>query len=173
LQTPRYKRDGKGILPQRKEKTRPDKREEMEIIFQDMVRPAAVSENNPFSLQKGLDSALRTGIKDFQNRDKQLESLIQITLIILAMHIKKGFELHEICGESVIIAEGEENIDFNNVIQMNASSALLWKKVKNKEFVPADLARLLLSNYEIDPTTAFRDAQEITAKWKSAGIVED
>lgn len=89
------------------------------------------------------------------------------------MHIKKGFELHEICGESVIIAEGEENIDFNNVIQMNASSALLWKKVKDEEFVPADLARLLLNNYEVDPNTAFRDAQEIAGEWKSAGIVED
>lgn len=50
------------------------------------------------------------------------------------MKIKKGFVLKDICGESIIVAEGKENIDFTKIISMNESSAFLWESVKDKEF---------------------------------------
>ena len=88
------------------------------------------------------------------------------------MHIKKGFILHDICGENIIIAEGKENIDFNNLINMNSTSAFLWKSVKDKEFLPEDLGNLLLNNYEVDQKTAYKDARDIVGEWEKAGIVE-
>ena len=45
------------------------------------------------------------------------------------MKIKKGFVLKDICGESIIVAEGKENIDFTKIISMNESSAFLWESV--------------------------------------------
>ena len=53
------------------------------------------------------------------------------------MKTKIGFNLRQICGENVIIAEGEENIDFSNIISMNESSAYLWKNIQDKEFSEA------------------------------------
>ena len=50
------------------------------------------------------------------------------------MKIKKGFVLKDICGESIIVAEGKENIDFTKIISMNESSAFLWESVKDKDF---------------------------------------
>ena len=88
------------------------------------------------------------------------------------MHTKKGFELRNICGESVVIAEGKENIDFNNIIEMNKTSAYLWKSVEGRDFSSENLARLLTDNYEVDYATAFHDAEEIAQKWIKAGIAE-
>ncbi len=89
------------------------------------------------------------------------------------MHTKKGFELHNICGESIIIAEGKENIDFNNIIEMNKTSAYLWETVEGKEFSSESLAQLLTDHYDVNYTTAFKDAKEVTSKWIKAGIAEE
>ena len=45
------------------------------------------------------------------------------------MRTKKGFKLREVCGEKILLAEGVENIDFSDIISMNASSAYLWEQV--------------------------------------------
>lgn len=60
------------------------------------------------------------------------------------MKIKKGFVLKDICGESIIVAEGKENIDFTKIISMNESSAFLWESVKDKEFDAETLKHLAL-----------------------------
>ena len=49
------------------------------------------------------------------------------------MKQKKGFNLRNVCGEQIIVAEGKENIDFSNIISMNESSAYLWQKLEGKE----------------------------------------
>ena len=41
------------------------------------------------------------------------------------MKAKKGFNLREVCGQHIIVAQGKENIDFSNIISMNESSAWL------------------------------------------------
>ena len=67
------------------------------------------------------------------------------------MKVKKGFNLREVCGEHIIVAEGDENIDFSNIISMNESSAYLWEEVQNRESFTVDsLVELLCNHYEID-----------------------
>ena len=58
------------------------------------------------------------------------------------MKAKPGFKLRSVCGENIIVAEGEENIDFSNIISMNESSAYLWQNVQEKEFSHEDLVKL-------------------------------
>ena len=50
------------------------------------------------------------------------------------MKAKQGFKLRNICGEYIIVAEGESNIDFSNIISMNETSAYLWENIQGKEF---------------------------------------
>ena len=89
------------------------------------------------------------------------------------MRTKKGFNLRSVCGEYIIVAEGEENIDFSNVISMNESSALLWKSLQQREsFTVDDMAALLISEYNIDRTTAFGDSSTLAAQWAESGIIE-
>lgn len=88
------------------------------------------------------------------------------------MRIKEGFELLDVCGEAVVVAHGKENIDFSRVINLNESAALLWRAVEGRDFVVADLVRLLLQEYEVEEDVALRDAEKIMQQWKEAGLAE-
>lgn len=88
------------------------------------------------------------------------------------MKTKKGFNLRQICGENVIVAEGEENIDFSNIISMNESSAYLWKNIQDKEFTEVELVKLLTEEYEVDEITAKQDVNALVKCWLNAEIIE-
>ncbi len=89
------------------------------------------------------------------------------------MKAKKGFNLRDVCGEQIIVAEGKENIDFSNIISMNESSAHLWKAVQQEPaFTNEQLAQLLTEQYDIDFETALEDAKTLSQQWIEAGIVE-
>lgn len=88
------------------------------------------------------------------------------------MKAKPGFNLRVVCGENIIVAEGEENIDFSNIISMNESSAYLWQNIQGKEFTHGDLVGLLTQEYEVDEATAMKDVKALTELWLQAGIIE-
>lgn len=88
------------------------------------------------------------------------------------MRIKKDFNLREVCGEYIIVAEGKENIDFCNIISMNESSAYLWKEIQDKDFDAEYLAELLTNQYDVDKETALKDTNNLVNQWIDAGIVE-
>lgn len=88
------------------------------------------------------------------------------------MKAKHGFSLRNVCGEYIIVAEGQDNIDFSKVISMNESAAYLWQAVSGRNFTAQTLAAMLMDEYEVDRDTAARDAKEIAAKWLEAGITE-
>ena len=89
------------------------------------------------------------------------------------MRAKKGFKLRNICGENIIVAEGKENIDFNNMISMNETSAFLWEQIEQKDNFDAEtLTELLLDNYDVDKETALNDASELIKQWLEAEIIE-
>ena len=88
------------------------------------------------------------------------------------MKAKNGFNLRTVCGENILVAEGEENIDFSNIISMNESSACLWNSIQGKDFEVKDLVYLLIEMYEVDEETATRDARLLVDQWKQAEIIE-
>lgn len=88
------------------------------------------------------------------------------------MKTKKGFNLRQVCGENVIVAEGAENIDFSSIISMNESSAYLWNSIQGKEFDKNNLVELLAQEYEVDADTAAKDVEALVAQWMKAGIIE-
>lgn len=88
------------------------------------------------------------------------------------MKAKPGFNLRVVCGENIIVAEGEENIDFSNIISMNESSAYLWQNIQGKEFTHEDLVGLLTQEYEVDEATALKDVKALTELWLQVGIIE-
>lgn len=89
------------------------------------------------------------------------------------MKVKNGFNLREVCGENIIVAEGDENIDFSNIISMNESSAYLWQEVQKLDnFTINTLTQLLCEQYEIDEETAKKDVTTLATQWAAAGIIE-
>lgn len=88
------------------------------------------------------------------------------------MKTKKGFMLRDICGEKILVAEGEKNIDFCNIISMNESSAFLWENIQEQDFDASLLAKLLMEEYEVDEETALNDSENLISKWLEVGIIE-
>ena len=95
------------------------------------------------------------------------------------MKAKKGFNIRNVCGQNIIVAEGKENMDFSNIISMNESSALRWNESQGKEFTVEDLAQILVGNYQSDDNTplpfeqALQDARTVSDQWREAGIILD
>lgn len=88
------------------------------------------------------------------------------------MKIKRGFELRDVCGESVVVAHGIENIDFSKIISLNETAAYLWKAMLNREFTEEDMAAALTKAYEVEADTALADAQKLAARWQEIGLLE-
>ncbi len=87
------------------------------------------------------------------------------------MKIKPGFNLRDVCGEFVIIAEGKDNVDFNKIITLNESSVVLWNAIKDKDFTVSDIADILMSEYEVDSETALKDSQRFVEILKNINII--
>ncbi len=87
------------------------------------------------------------------------------------MKIKEGFKLRNVCGESIIVAEGRENIDFSKIISLNESAAFLWTAVEGRDFSVQDMADLLANEYDVTPEAALADAKSLAEKWQEIGIV--
>ena len=88
------------------------------------------------------------------------------------MKIKTGFVLREMCGENIVTAEGMENINFNKLISLNSTAAVLWNALIGKEFTEEEMARLLVEEYGIDMELALKDSKALCTAWAEAGIAE-
>lgn len=89
------------------------------------------------------------------------------------MKTKKGFTLRSLGNEHILVAESIEMTDFNRMISMNESAAMLWKKIDGKDFDADTLINLLMENYDINRDVAERDVAALLKSWKEADIIED
>lgn len=90
------------------------------------------------------------------------------------MKIKEGFELQNVCGDYIIVAAGEENMDCTSLIELNETAAFLWSKLCDKEsFTVEDMTSLLLEEYDVEERIAREDSIKMAARWKEFGLTED
>ena len=87
------------------------------------------------------------------------------------MKIKDGYILREVPGYSVVVPVGEAAQNFNGMINLNESGAMLWRALENGA-TEEGLTELLLSEYDIDRAAAAADVNEFIGKMKSADLLE-
>lgn len=88
------------------------------------------------------------------------------------MRIKDGFQLQDVCGEFVVLAYGEQHLDFSKLIHLNESAAYLWRAVSGQDFTVESMAELLQQEYDVDAATAQSDCQAMIQQWQEQGLVE-
>lgn len=74
-------------------------------------------------------------------------------------------------GENVVIMQGTAGSDMTRIISLNDSSLLLWNKLQDKEFEVADVANILVEEYEIDTDLASQDAKAWVDKLAECGLI--
>lgn len=98
-------------------------------------------------------------------------------VVILAIHKNRmmktsaSFRLYSLGPDNALIGPGPERGQ-RRMLKLNASAAFLWKAVEGREFDEGELARLLESEYGIDPGSARHDAGQICDAWRNAGLIE-
>ena len=87
------------------------------------------------------------------------------------MRFKEGYKVRSMAGENVVIMQGNAGSDMTRIISLNDTSLLLWNALQGKEFEVADVAAILVEEYEIDTDTATADAKAWVEKLAECGLV--
>ena len=88
------------------------------------------------------------------------------------MKIKDGYVLRQVDGNSIVIAVGDEALNFNGIITINGAGTFLWEKLINGADKDT-LLRAMLSEYDIDEATASADIDEFLLKLKNADLLAE
>ena len=75
------------------------------------------------------------------------------------MKIKEGYLLRQVAGSNIIVAVGDEAVNFNGIKTLNETGAFLWKQIElgaDEELV----VKALMDEYEVDEETAKEDVKE-------------
>lgn len=86
------------------------------------------------------------------------------------MKIKKGFFLHSIGDECIVMQDGSSNIDFSNILNLNSTAQYLWTAIGEEEFDSNKIAQMLTDRYDVSEAQARRDAEEFIIRLKEAEV---
>ena len=87
------------------------------------------------------------------------------------MRIKKGFLLKEIDGTGIGVAVGKASKKFNNVITLNSTGIVLWKKL-SEGCEKSDLVKALTDVYDVDEDSAVQDVEAFLRTAENADVLE-
>ncbi len=88
------------------------------------------------------------------------------------MKIKQGFLLREIAGSWVVVPLGQRVVEFNGLLSLSESGALLWKKMEQEVGSDKELVALLKENYEVEEEIAKADVNEFLTAIAEKGFIE-
>ena len=86
------------------------------------------------------------------------------------MKLSDNFVLRQVADTWVVLPVGQTSVDFNGMLTLNESGAILWQVLETGGDREA-LADALLAEYEVDRPTALADVDEFLKKLKGAGIL--
>ena len=86
------------------------------------------------------------------------------------MKISENFVLRQVADTWVVLPVGQASVDFNGMLTLNETGAILWQALEKGGSREA-LADALLAEYEVDRATALADVDDFLKKLKGAGIV--
>ena len=88
------------------------------------------------------------------------------------MTIKENFVLRQVAGSYVAVAVGEASVNFDGMLTLNESGALLWRTLEHGA-VRAALVRALTTEYEVSEAQAAQDVDEFLDMLRKAGCLAE
>lgn len=88
------------------------------------------------------------------------------------MRINSRYKLRKLAGESVLFLQGNVDGTTSKLMTFNEASVLLWENFCDKDFETEDVAKFILSEYDIDEQTAREDAQEWVDVLRKNGVLD-
>ena len=88
------------------------------------------------------------------------------------MKIKEGYLLRQVAGSSIIVAVGDEAVNFDGIKTLNETGAFLWKQLET-ETNEETIVKALMDEYEVDEETAKADVSEFVNLLINNGLIEN
>lgn len=79
--------------------------------------------------------------------------------------------LREIAGQWVVVPLGSRVVEFNSIMTLSESAAILWRLIENGAEIN-DLVKALISEYQIDELTARNDVIKFSNSLKERNLCE-
>lgn len=89
------------------------------------------------------------------------------------MKIKDGFLLREIADMWVVVPLGERVIEFNGLVNLSESGALIWRALEKEVHDKSELIKLLIDKYEVEEVVARMDTDEFLSNITQRGFMEN
>lgn len=87
------------------------------------------------------------------------------------MTIKNDFVLRQVADTWVVLPLGETSIDFNGMLTLNESGAMLWRVLEQGADANA-LVEALIKEYDVSREQALADVNEFLADLRAAACLE-
>lgn len=87
------------------------------------------------------------------------------------MKVKNSFVLRKIAGSNVVVPIGSETADFNGMMTLNETGAMLFGML-SKERSIEDLTNAMLSEYDVSAAEAEEDVKAFVETLEKAGMLE-
>lgn len=87
------------------------------------------------------------------------------------MKLKEEFVLRQVADTWVVMPLGQTSVDFNGMLTLNQSGALLWQALEKGGDREA-LADALTGQYEVSREEALADVDAFLAKLQQTGCLE-
>lgn len=87
------------------------------------------------------------------------------------MKLKENFVLRQVAGTWVVLPLGQATIDFNGMLTLNETGAVLWRALEQGGDREA-LADALMAEYEVAREEALADVDAFVEKLVEAGCAE-
>ena len=87
------------------------------------------------------------------------------------MKIKGEYLLREVVGETILIPVGKTALEYNGMIIINETGALIWKALE-QHLTEQEILEKMMDAFEVDIDEASADLQEFLTYLKSVGLIE-
>lgn len=87
------------------------------------------------------------------------------------MKLKKDYVLRQVAGNWVVLPLGSASVDFNGMLKLNDSGAMLWK-VLEQNGGKDDLVDALTGAYDVSHQQAEADVDEFLKKLMQCGCIQ-
>ncbi len=87
------------------------------------------------------------------------------------MKLKYKFIVREIDGTHVAVAVGKDNENFNGMIKLNKSGAVIFKLLNESHVSIADIVKALTSVYDISEEKAEQTAKNFIEQFKKYELI--
>ncbi len=87
------------------------------------------------------------------------------------MKIKDGFVLRKVAGSYLVVAFGQQSIDFNGMISLNDTGAFLWNKLAN-DVDRDELVEAMLQEYDVSREQVEKDVDSFIKKLEDNNLAE-